>query len=221
MDGPEKLPKRIIIMCGHPGSGKTTTAHRIRQAMDDAIVVSRDYFRNPYIRDTFRWNGHLDEYSKVKAKKIDQIFYEDANQLLCTYNTVILDATFREWLAVQQASAFFEQKFSCCIFVIECVCSYQTLLQRLERQLKLGQKKFIKSPTDMLAYYIKSSETLDNQLLTKFNFIRFDTEKNLIVLQSLESNTGHFAKQLVAILEQPFNVSDFESFVTVPEQEKI
>jgi len=193
-------------MCGLPGSGKTTTAHRIRQAVDDSIVISRDYFRIPY-----RGNGSLHEFSYKGGTIVDSIFFARAKDLLSIYSTVILDATFR--LCEKRIEALnFANNQSCQFFIIECICSYDTLVQRLKRQILLGEKKFLKPLEEVVKYYIKDTQSQENKL-NRANFIQFDTENNQI-LSSISDESCKFTKQLLKILKQPFDLSLVEPFST-------
>jgi predicted kinase len=208
------LPKRLIIMCGLPGAGKTTTAHRIRQAMKDAIVISRDHLRNPY-----RGNGCLHEYSNWQATIVDRRFFFQTEQLLFNHTTVILDATFLEY-ELRQAAFHIAQKHGCQFLVIECICSFQILLKRLTRQMLLGHKKFVKPPKEILKFYISNIQMPESEM-NWTNFIKLDTENNQIILNSLQDHSCQFAKQLIKILEQPFDPSSFDPYCTTPIQESV
>jgi predicted kinase len=202
------LQKKLILMCGLPGAGKTTTAHRIRQALDDAIVVSRDYIRN------HKKNGRLDDHSSNgEITIVDQIYYADVEEYIFVYSTVILDATFKEYARRQKAFKF-AQEHGCDIFLIECVCSYPILLQRLKRQVQLGYKKFNRPLEEQLKYYIKNMQEPQKQL-DGVSFIQFDTEKNQVMVQSIQDHSNLFAKQLLEILKQPNDPSLLEPFCAI------
>ncbi|MCI0617127.1 ATP-binding protein [bacterium] len=199
--------KKLILMCGLPGAGKTTTAHRIRQALGDAIVVSRDFIRNRY-----KLNGHIDEYPKGEITKIDEIFYADVKNILPNFSTVILDATFKE--SIQRQTAFdFALKHGCQLFLIECICSDPIRLKRLNKQRILGQKKFIKPLEELMEYYKKSMQEPQKQL-EGLSFLQLDTENNHVESRSIQEQAFPFVKQLVEILERPFEPAMFESYST-------
>lgn len=201
-------------MCGLPGTGKTTTAHRIRKAMENTAVISRHLYKNPHMKI-----GCLDEYANKDAKSIDCNFYVRASELLSNYTTVILDATFRE-RAKREVAVEFARKHGCDLILIECICSYQVLLERLKRQMLLGQKYFINTPEEVLEYYIKSTQALDGEL-SSTTFFQLDTEKNLIKKKSLQIQSCQFVRQLIEILEQPFDPSSLRSFSTISFQKNV
>ena len=197
--------KKLIVMCGLPGSGKTTTAHRIRQGLGDAHVFSRDFIRNRY-----KLNGNFDECRKGEITTIDETFYADIKNFLPKFSTIILDATFKEDARRQKAFKF-AQEHGCHFFLIECVCSHATLLDRLNKQMSLGQKKFNKPLEELMEYYKKSMQEPQQQL-KGLNFIQLDTENNEVEVKSSQKSSSSFVKQLVKILKQPFDPSKFESF---------
>lgn len=200
--------KKLILMCGLPGAGKTTTAHRIRQALGDAFVVSRDRIRNRY-----RENALYDESSKWEITPIDYIFYDDVERFLPFYNTIILDATFK--IFHKRRKAFdFAHKHGCQLVMIECVCSHETILERLTHQMSLKYKKFNVPPKDILEYYAKSMEP--QKELEDASFLQFDTETNHVIVKSLQEHSCRFAEQLVEILKQPFDPSLLEPFCAIP-----
>lgn len=205
LDGSGRSSKRIIIMCGYPGSGKTTTAHRIRLALGDTYVVSRDYFRNPY-----RGSGSLDAFSYDDGEIVDRRFFAPIEDLLSSYTTLILDATFREYIKRQTAIQF-AHKHGCQAFFIECICSYEVLISRLRQQICLGQKSFIRPPDEVLKFYIEHTHEPKDRL-DGASFLRLDTEKNRVVKQFLQDQSCEFVKRLTEIFKQPFSASRLEPF---------
>lgn len=199
--------KKLILMCGLPGAGKTTTAHRIRQALGDTVVISRDYIRNRY-----KMNGRFDEYLQGEITTIDREFYSIVEEHLRCYSTVILDATFK-YYAQRQTAFDFARKHDCQLFMIECICSYSVLLERLKKQMVLGQKKFGKPLEELLEYY-KTSMQEPQEKLQGISFIELNTENNHVMVKFLQSSSYEFAKRLFNILARRFEPSLFESFST-------
>lgn len=185
-------------MMGCPGVGKTTTAHRIRLSIANSRVLSRDWFRKPDITD-----GSLNDYAHTNAATIDHKFYTGLKKQISKYNIVILDATFRERTKRKEVIDF-AQRHRCHVLFIECVCSYEVQLERLNWQWSLGHKHFVTAPEEVLDYYINSAEAIENELnLT--TVIQLDTENNQIILKSLQEHSWQLAEQLIKILEQPFD----------------
>jgi len=207
-----KLSRKVlIIMMGYPGAGKTTTAHRLRRALSDTMVVSRDYFRLPYKRESSL------KYTKSENDYVDSKFYKFAEAQLSLYSVVVLDATFRERTKRLAALGLARKQF-CEPFLILCRCSHEINLQRLQRQQLAGEKTFTIHPKGVLEYYTRSTENLKDGELEILNFIQLDTEKDHISKFSLKSSddnssTSSFASQITEILTKPFNfnlhTSDF------------
>jgi adenylate kinase family enzyme len=200
-------------MCGLPGAGKTTVAHKIRHALGDAIVISRDNFKNPP-----RAQESLYENTERVARLVDNRFYYASGEYLSVYSTIIMDATFREYVKRQSAFVFARQQ-GCQLYVIECICSEPVLKQRLQRQIYLGEKKFRKPLQDVLEFYKKSMQE-PGTIFDWTSFLRFDTEKNEVVDKYLQVSPDQFGKQLIEILEHSYGLSSFESFHKVYNQEK-
>jgi predicted kinase len=197
--------KNLIVMVGGPGAGKTETAHRIRLSINNSKVISRDCFRKPDIS-----HDNINDYARRSAAIIDRKFYSCIKRQITKYKTLILDATFRERNKREEIIDF-AQLHGCCIFFVECICSKQAQLERLNWQCRLGRKKFIKSPAEILDYYNKSSETLDKEkdLAT---VLQFDTENDQVVFKSIQGHSRLFAEQLINILEQPLDHIFFKLF---------
>ncbi len=191
--------KKLIIMMGPPGSGKTTTAHRIRAAILGTMVVSRDYFRLPY-----KGECALEKYSNTEADELDKKFYNYASeQLSLDYSTVILDATFRE-RAKRKVALEFAKAHGGVPMIIECVCGYETLVERLTRQQQTGEKCFIKPPEDVVEYYLNNIQELNGELEFA-SYLQLDTEKNKMLSKSIFQDYKGHAKMITSILDEPFD----------------
>jgi len=197
--------RRIIIMMGGPGTGKTETAHHIQLSINNSRVISRDCFRNPDIS-----HDNINDYARRSAAAIDRKFYSSIKRQIAKFKTIILDATFRERRKREEIIEF-AQRHSCHLFFVECVCSEQAQLERLIWQCRLGHKKFINSPEEILDYYKKSSEALHREI-DFATVMQFDTENDQILFKSIQGHSRLFAEQLINILEQPLDHIFFKLF---------
>ena len=75
----------LIMMCGIPGSGKSTYAKKLLELHPDWHYVSRDEVRYEYVDDKEHYFDHEDEVYREFCNRIDMY--------LLTGETVIADAT--------------------------------------------------------------------------------------------------------------------------------
>lgn len=76
---------RLILMCGLPGSGKSTYAKKLMEMNPGWKYVSRDEVRYEYVTDQAHYFDHETEVYKEFCNRIDMHLLNE--------NTVIADAT--------------------------------------------------------------------------------------------------------------------------------
>jgi predicted kinase len=90
-------PAALLVLCGLPGTGKSTIAHAVERAVD-GVVLSSDRIRKRLagIDETEHWRGALDggPYSAEWTERTYDAMHEQASGHLAAGRTVILDATF-------------------------------------------------------------------------------------------------------------------------------
>ena len=74
--------KKLYVMCGVPGSGKSTW---LRSHVQDERIVSRDAIRFSLLKPT-------DEYFAHEAE-VEELFYNSIREKLREYDEVYVDAT--------------------------------------------------------------------------------------------------------------------------------
>jgi len=123
----------LIAMAGLPGTGKSTLAVRLAEALG-GVVLSKDVVRSALFPPTVL------DYSSAQDDIAMSAVFAAARNLLTTdpHRVVILDGrTFRR--AVQVADLFaLGRDIGQEPFVVECICDEATARERLDRDAAAG-----------------------------------------------------------------------------------
>ena len=114
----------IVIICGLPGTGKTTIAKKLASIID-AVVLSTDKIRKELIPNP--------TYQRKERELIFDVMVLLAKYLHSSDKNCILDATFNKEYSRNQVKndlKLSENRF----FVVECTCLEKIILSRLENR---------------------------------------------------------------------------------------
>lgn len=114
----------IVIICGLPGTGKTTIAKKLALIID-AVVLSTDKIRKELIPNP--------TYQRKERELIFDVMVLLAKYLHSSDKSCILDATFNKESSRNQVKndlKVSENQF----FVVECTCPEKIILSRLENR---------------------------------------------------------------------------------------
>jgi len=110
----------LILVCGLPGTGKTTLAERIAREYN-AVHLNTDIIRRKYLKER--------TYSEEEKKMIYEKLFSEAGKSLKEEKTVVLDGTFyREELRDKAVSIAEEYE------IIECVLDEEILKERIGKR---------------------------------------------------------------------------------------
>lgn len=186
-------------MCGCYGAGKTTIARKIQGALyDDCVVIHRDVFRSlQAIKEMFFLYNHF----SPDEQEVDKQLLDRTEELLGTYQTIILDATFRTYSKRQMVYKF-AQLHNCEIVVIHCTCSYETAKQRIEQQIYRGEKSPYSQPELLVEHFRKNfEEPIYESESTAATIIKVDTEQNTVTTTVQTDKLSNFVNKLLPILK--------------------
>jgi len=192
------ISKNLIIMCGWPGCGKSTLAHRLFKGIERSTIISRDHLRD-FISDS----GFIEPTRDAKIVETDIHLYVCAERLLQEVNTLILDGTFHSFKKRNRVY-FFARQNRCEAVIIHCVCSREAALRRLRRQIEAREKVFNYSPEQVIAYYEKKFDQPIPEAIWA-NVITVDTQddfKPTIVDKRLKFSSP-FVQSVIDVLELP------------------
>jgi hypothetical protein len=121
-----KEKTKLILVCGLPGTGKTTVAEAIA-AKTKAYVLSTDVIRKEIIDKP--------EYSEKEKELVYNLIFGMAQQMLGSSKSVLVDGTFyRKDLRdnVREIADAMKSEF----IVVEVVCDESVIRKRLDRRCK-------------------------------------------------------------------------------------
>ncbi len=134
----ELARRRLIVVGGSPGSGKTTVSRAISRAKGWSTIGSDE------VRKELTGRGHLERdfakpgegiyTSEISAQTYDEIFRRAA-LLLQHGESVILDASFGDPIQRERARSL-ARGMGADLTEIECVLDSETARQRLQRRLE-------------------------------------------------------------------------------------
>lgn len=128
----------LLIVCGLPGTGKTTIAKRIAKELR-AGYLSTDRIRKKLIKQR--------KYSENEKTVVYREMFDIAEQRLKNKKSLVLDGTFYKDEFREKARAI-AKKYRTRYFMIECVLNEN----ELERRIKKRNKKESVSEADFLVY---------------------------------------------------------------------
>ena len=110
---PVQVQPHLIIVCGLPGSGKSTAA-KILADQTGSIVLRSDLIRRELFPDP--------DYTSIERERVYAEMFAQADHWLAKGNSVILDATFSKQRHRDEASEL-ASHFRAHFFVMEITCS--------------------------------------------------------------------------------------------------
>ena len=152
----------LIIICGLPGTGKTTVAKKI------AIKTGGVLLRTDVIRKTIG----KERYSQKEKQKVYEEMFKRAREFLREGKTVVLDATFAKKKNRKLAQEIAKEKNSP-FWIIETVCDEKIVKERLSKRVEdeseatfkqyLEHKKFFE-PLIERHFIIDTTQNIEKQL---------------------------------------------------------
>lgn len=114
----------LIIICGLPGTGKSTLARELAGAWN-AVHISSDSIRLRLLKER--------TYSEKEKQMVYERMLEEAGRLLRNGENAVLDATFYRQALRNKAREIAGAEKSDCI-MIECVLAEEKIMERMEKR---------------------------------------------------------------------------------------
>ncbi len=116
----------LIIICGLPGTGKTTMARALAKRLG-FVHLNTDIIRKKYFKQR--------KYSEREKMQVYALMFNGAERQLSRSKNVILDATFYKNTQRKKAISL-AKKYKIAYFIIECVANENKVRKWIERRKK-------------------------------------------------------------------------------------
>jgi predicted kinase len=126
-------PLALIIVTGHPATGKTTLSHSI--AADLRLpLISKDLIKET-IFDTLGWSDR--EWSRRVGASAMALLFKLADTLLQGNTSLILESNFRRDLDTAHMREL-QRRHGCAFIQVRCVASDEVMFERLRARALPG-----------------------------------------------------------------------------------
>ncbi len=116
----------LVMICGLPGTGKTTLAKAVAEKID-AVSINSDSIRMSMLEER--------EYTEEEKKMIYQAMFEEAGKNLKEGKNVVLDATFYK-KELRESVEEVAKEAGTGFFIVECVTHEDLLKERIFKRKK-------------------------------------------------------------------------------------
>ncbi len=116
----------LIIICGLPGTGKTTLAKAVAEKIN-AVYLNSDSIRMSMLEER--------EYTEEEKKRVYEAMFVEAEKQLTEGKNVVLDATFYK-KELRETAEGVAKKADVGFFIVECVTHEDLLKERIFKRKK-------------------------------------------------------------------------------------
>lgn len=111
----------LVLVCGHPGTGKSTVAERVAERLDGRLlrtdVVRKELFPEP-------------EYTSTETASVYDELFERAGEVAASGSHVVLDGTFRQ-KALRERAAAVAADAGVTFRLVRVTCEEETVRERI------------------------------------------------------------------------------------------
>ncbi len=162
----------LVIICGLPGTGKTTLAREVAKHIP-AVHISSDAIRMMLLRKR--------TYSEKEKEGVYKAMFKKAEELITGGRSVVLDATFYKKMLREKARAIADKTKSK-FFLVECTTPESVLRERMfarkrgesesEADFEVYKKiKEIFEPIEDEHLIVDTSQPIERQVRLVMNYL--------------------------------------------------
>ena len=183
----------LIIVCGLPGTGKSTLAKHLSSDLGGEVlrtdIIRRELFKSATLEEVLKSNDPMrydlerifdrqksipEEYQQKIWKQKEMVYDEllrRVEMLLEEGRSVILDGTFYK-REVREKFYSIARKVGVPVYLVECRCPEKTVEDRLKEREKMPDEA---SNVDKMEIYHKVKEAYENPISDLVPAIIYDT----------------------------------------------
>jgi len=125
----------VVLVTGHPGSGKTTLAKALAQALQ-LPLTGKDQIQETLL-DTLGWS--TEEWARKLSVASWALLYQQVERLVCSGIDQIVESTFDPRYANAQWASL-TQKYSFRLIQIRCEARVDVLITRYQERIANGTR---------------------------------------------------------------------------------
>src|SRR4051812_25660027 len=143
----------IVIMCGLPGTGKTTLAHGLARHLDGAVLNKDEIRRALFPPERIEYSAGQDDFCQSVMQQTAQYLLAKEPDLHIFLDGRTFSRSYQRELAIR-----FAEQARVPWAILECVCPETTALDRIQRDCDTGNHPALNRTTEL---YLSIRDTFE------------------------------------------------------------